>query len=99
MVCSRPNSSGGVGGGDDACAGAGSSSSSRSNSGGSTRKGNSSSSSFCALVKNFNMDVHLGTSVRILRHPALPSGCKPSAAASELSVWVTWRDELPERWT
>jgi hypothetical protein len=44
------------------------------------------------------MYVRLGTSVRIFRHPALPSGSKPSAAASELSVWVTWLDELPERW-
>jgi hypothetical protein len=44
------------------------------------------------------MYVRLGTSVLVFRHPALPSGCEPSAAASKLSVWATWRDELPERW-
>jgi len=45
------------------------------------------------------MHVQLGTSVRVFRHPALPSGCQQSAAASELLVLVTWRDELLERWT
>jgi hypothetical protein len=45
------------------------------------------------------MFFRLGTSVLIFRHPALPSGSELSAAASELSVWIWWRDELPERWT
>jgi hypothetical protein len=52
---------------------------------------NSSNSSFCSFLKNFNMHVFLGTSVRIFRHTALPSGCESSATASKFSVWVTWR--------
>ena len=47
---------------------------------------NSSSSSFFALLNYFNMYIRLGTSVLVFRHPALPSGCKLSAAASKLSV-------------
>jgi hypothetical protein len=45
------------------------------------------------------MYVLLGTSVHVFRHPALPSGRESSAAASELSDYVWWREELPERWT
>jgi hypothetical protein len=56
------------------------------------------SSSFWSLPKIFNMYIRLGTSVRVCRHPALPSGYEPSAAASKLSIWVTWCDELPQGW-
>jgi hypothetical protein len=60
---------------------------------------NSSNSIFCSLLNYFNMYFRLGTYVLVFRHPALPFGCEPSAAASKLFVWATWRDELPERWT
>ena len=59
---------------------------------------NSSSSSFCSFLKYFNMYCLLGTSVRVFRHPALPSGCEPCAAASEQPFWATWSDELPDKW-
>jgi len=45
------------------------------------------------------MYVHLGTSVLVFRNPELLFRCETTAVASELPVWVTWRDELPDRWT
>ena len=116
VVCSSPNSSGGVGGGcgcgggggDVGGCGCGSSSSTSSSSSSSssssfrssisvdsTRKcninrisicNNNSSCCFCSLLIYFNMHLRLGTSVLVFGHPALPSGCEPSAAASKLSV-------------
>ena len=98
---------GGGGGGGDGGGGSSSSSSSSGIGGDSTLKSNisnvsissnSSSCTFCALLNYFNTHFRLGTSVLIFRRPALPFGCEPYAAASELSVSVSWRDELPEGW-
>ena len=110
MVCSSPNNIG-INSSNSSSSNRRSSSSSSSSSSSiyvdSTRKNNidsicnpySSSRSLCALLNNCNIYVRLGASVLVLRLPALLSGCESPAAVSKISVWVTWLDELSERWT